>query len=211
MKNWSFGKLIGVFAGSFVALILIAVIVLKSTSSPTAKAQRMAQVQTQQMQPARMDVLSIELAKSKEQAQAALVAQQNSEKQLNIVRQEAQRNTQLLLERIRQLDSSLEALGKRMNDFEASRQRVEIVKPPRKASASTSTAAQVQRSSGAVHALPQSSGYKVQAVVGHRAWVQNGDAEDSVKAGDKLPPAQRELKVLAIDSNSGIVVTSPAL
>lgn len=211
MKNWSFGKLIGVFAGSFVALIVIAVVVLKATSSPTAKTKRVAQVQAQQAQPARMDVLSIELAKSKEQAQAALQAQQNSEKQLAIIRQESQRNTQLLLERIQQMDTKFAQLDLRMDHFEQSRQRVEIIKPPRKPVAPAVQPVRTQAHVSRANAMPSSSGYKVQAVVGHRAWVQNGDGEDSVKAGDKLPPAQRELKVLKIDSNSGIVVTSPAL
>ena len=45
MKNWSFGKLLGVFAGSFVALILIAVMVMKVSSSP-AKAKRMTPAQS---------------------------------------------------------------------------------------------------------------------------------------------------------------------
>lgn len=207
MKNWSFGKLLGVFAGSFVALIILAVVVMKMSASPATKAKRMAQAQAQAVQQPRMDVLSIELAKSKEQAQAALLAQQNSDKQLKIVRQESERNTQLLLSQIKQLDSTLAGLNQRMDYFEASRQRVEIVKPPRKAP--VQNAAQ-----GLAHnarSIPQSTGYKVQAVVGHRAWVKSGDREDSVKAGETLPPVQRELKVLAVDRDSGIVVTSPAL
>jgi len=207
MKNWSFGKLIGVFAGSFVALIVVAVVVIKATSSPAGKARRVAQAQAQSMQAPRMDVLSIELAKSREQAQAALQAQENSEKQLKIVRQESQRNTQLLLEQIKSLDDNLSGLKQRMDYYEQSRQRVEIVKPPRKQPAP----AESQRYARSAHPIPQSTGYKVQAVVGHRAWVKNGDSEDSVKAGDPLPPVQRELKVLAVDRDSGIVVTSPAL
>lgn len=206
MKNWSFGKLIGVFAGSFVALIVVAVVVIKASSSPAAKAKRTAQAQAQSVQP-RMDVLSIELAKSREQAQAALQAQENSEKQLKIVREESQRNTQLLLSQIKALDNNLSGLTQRMHDFEQSRQRVEIVKPPRREPAPVAS----QRYAKSAHPIPQSSGYKVQAVVGHRAWVKNGDSEDSIKAGDTLPPVQRELKVLSVDRDSGIVVTAPAL
>ncbi|MBB3269650.1 hypothetical protein I5Q41_17600 [Pseudomonas monteilii] len=207
MKNWSFGKLIGVFAGSFVALIVVAVVVMKATSSPAAKARRMAQNPTQSVQQPRMDVLSIELAKSREQAQAALQAQENSEKQLKIVREESQRNTQLLLSQIKALDNNLTGLNQRMDYFEQSRQRVEIVKPPRREPAPVVSQARAR----SVHPIPQSSGYKVQAVVGHRAWVKNGDSEDSIKAGDTLPPVQRELKVLSVDRDSGIVVTAPAL
>ena len=205
MKNWSFGKLMGVFAGSFLALIIVAVAVIK-LSAPSAKTKRVAQAQAQaaQQQP-RMDVLSIELAKSREQAQAALQAQKNSDEQLRIVRQESQRNTQLLLERINKLDNTISGLDQRMGYYEASRQRVEVIKPPRKALAPTP--AQGLARSG--HAIPQSSGYKVQAVVGHRAWVKSGDAEYSVEAGDKLPPVRRELGVVAIDGDSGIVVATP--
>ncbi|NIF27708.1 type IV secretion protein DotF [Pantoea sp. Tr-811] len=206
MKNWSFGKLIGVFAGSFVALILIAVVVIKAGSSPSASARRVAQTQAQTVQQPRMDVLSLELAKSREQTQAALQAQENSEKQLKIVRQESQQNTQLLLNQIKAMDTTLAGLEKRMQHYEQSRQHVEIVKPPRK----SHLVAPAQGVASRAHSIPQSSGYKVQAVVGHRAWVKNGDSEDSIKAGDKLPPVQRELKVVAIDRDSGIVVTSPA-
>jgi len=207
MKNWSFGKLIGVFAGSFLALIVVAVVVIKASSSPAAKTKRTAQIQAQSAQQPRMDVLSIELAKSREQAQAALQAQENSEKQLKIVREESQRNTQLLLSQIKNLDNSMSQLTQRMNSYEQNRQRVEIVKPPRRAPAPAAS----QGYARSAHPIPQSSGYKVQAVVGHRAWVKNGESEDSVKAGDKLPPVQRELKVLSVDRDSGIVVTSPAL
>lgn len=207
MKNWSFGKLIGVFAGSFLALIVLAVVVIKATSSPSAKARRTMQAQAQSVQQPRMDVLSIELAKSREQAQAALLAQENSEKQLKIVREESQRNTQLLLSQIKALDNNLSGLQQRMKFYEDSRQRVEVIKPPRRESAPAVAQGYAKRA----HPIPQSTGYKVQAVVGHRAWVKNGDSEDSVKAGDPLPPVQRELKVLAVDRDSGIVVTSPAL
>ncbi len=207
MKNWSFGKLIGVFAGSFVALIVVAVVVIKASSSPVAKAKRTAQIQAQSAQQPRMDVLSIELAKSREQAQAALQAQENSEKQLKIVREESQRNTQLLLSQIKNLDNSMSQLAQRMNSYEQNRQRVELVTPPRRAPAPAAS----QGYARSAHPIPQSSGYKVQAVVGHRAWVKNGESEDSVKAGDTLPPVQRELKVLSVDRDSGIVVTSPAL
>ncbi|AJA14226.1 type IV secretion protein DotF [Pseudomonas putida S12] len=207
MKNWSFGKLIGVFAGSFLALIVLAVVVIKATSSPAAKARRIPQSQAQLAQQPRMDVLSIELAKSREQAQAALQAQENSEKQLKIVREESQRNTQLLLSQIKALDNNLSGLQQRMQFYEDSRQRVEVIKPPRREPAPVVSQGYTRRA----HPIPQSSGYKVQAVVGHRAWVKNGDSEDSVKAGDPLPPVQRELKVLAVDRDSGIVVTSPAL
>ena len=131
MKNWSFGKLIGVFAGSFLALIVLAVVVIKATSSPAAKAKRVTQSQAQMAQPARMDVLSIELAKSREQAQAALQAQENSEKQLKIVREESQRSTQLLLSQIKALDTTLSSLQQRMGAYENSRQHVEVIKPPR--------------------------------------------------------------------------------
>ncbi|WDM58777.1 hypothetical protein K4A76_20425 [Pseudomonas sp. NEEL19] len=207
MKNWSFGKLIGVFAGSFLALIVLAVVVIKATSSPAAKAKRVTQSQAQMAQPARMDVLSIELAKSREQAQAALQAQENSEKQLKIVREESQRNTQLLLSQIKALDTTLSSLQQRMGAYENSRQHVEVIKPPRREPAPAAAQSYAKRA----HPIPQSTGYKVQAVVGHRAWVKHGEGEDSVKAGDPLPPAQRELKVLAVDRDSGIVVTSPAL
>lgn len=205
MKNWSFGKLVGVFLGVFLLVIAIAVAVIKATSSaPARRSSVPVQSQAIPQQP-RMDVLSIELEKSKEDTRKALEGQQNAQQQLQIVRQESQRNTQILLAQLKQLENSVNSLDQRMDYFEASRQRVEIIKPPRK----NPSPSQAQQLAESGKQLPASSGYKVQAVVGHRAWIKNGDHEDSVKPGDKLPPVQKELRVRAVDGDSGIVVTSP--
>jgi len=205
MKNWSFGKLIAAFAGAFVVVIAVAVIAIKATSSaPARKSAVPVQSQAMPQQP-RMDVLSIELEKSKEDTRKALEGQQNAQQQLQIVRQESQRNTQILLSRLKQLENTVNILEQRLNYFEASRQRVEIVKPPRKNPALS----EAQHLAETGKQIPVSSGYKVQAVVGHRAWIKNGEQEESVKPGDKLPPAQKELRVRAVDGDSGIVVTSP--
>lgn len=208
MKNWSFGKLMGVFAGSFVAIIVLAVVVMKMSASPVGKkvAVPNASFQQQQQQKSQVDVMSLQLDASKKQAQAALEAQKNSQTQLNIVRQEMQRNNQIMMSQFSQMNSKMDDMKQRMDFMEASRGRVEIIKPPRKDPQPSATTAMAKTGKH----VPESSGYKVQATVGNRAWIKSGDREDSVAPGDKLPPVQKELRVKAIDNDSGIVITGPA-
>lgn len=206
MKNWTFGKLLGVFGGSFVVVIIIAIIVIKSTSGPTHGRTVTTRTPAQQQPQPQVDVLSLELQKSQDAAKAALAAQKSSEQQLVVVRQEMQRNNAILAAQFQQVNTTMLDLKNRMDFMEASRGRVEIIKPPRK----TSSVAANDSSPKIAKRLPESSGYKVQATVGNRAWIKSGASEDSVAPGDKLPPVQKELRVKAVDNNSGIVITGPA-
>lgn len=205
MKNWTFGKLLGVFGGCFLVVIVIAIVVIKATSGPTNGRTVTTRTPVQQQSQPQVDVLALELQKSQDAAKTALAAQQNSEQQLVVVRQEMQRNNAILMAQFQQVNATMLDLKNRMDFMEASRGRVEIIKPPRKAPnavANDSTQKIAKR-------LPESSGYKVQATVGNRAWIKSGASEDSVVPGDKLPPVQKELRVKAVDNNSGIVITGP--
>jgi len=206
MKNWSFGKLMGVFAGSFVGLIIIVIIVMKITSGPVKGRTVTTRTPAQQQAQPPVDVLALELAKSQQTAKDALAAQQNSSNQLAIVRQEMQNNNAIFMGQFQKMNATMSDLKNRIDFMEASRGRVEIIKPPRKTlhtPANDSVPKIAKR-------LPESSGYKVQATVGNRAWIKSGVSEDSVIPGDKLPPVQKELRVRAVDNNSGIVITGPA-
>lgn len=206
MKNWSFGKLIGVFAGSFLAIIIIAVIIMKATSSPVKRVPTPSTQFRQPQQKTQIDVLALQLESSQNDAKKALDAQVQSQQQVMIVRDEMRRNNQLMINQFAQMNAQLSEMKQRMDAMDANRNTVQIIKPPRKAPAPSANQTMVQNSK----AVPESSGYKVQATVGNRAWIKSGDREDSVKPGDKLPPVQRDLRIKAIDNESGIVITGPA-
>lgn len=206
MKNWSFGKLIGVFAGSFLAIIIIAVIIMKATSSPVKRVPTPSTQFQQPQQKTQIDVLALQLESSQNDAKKALDAQVQSQQQVMIVRDEMRRNNQLMINQFAQMNAQLSEMKQRMDAMDANRNTVQIIKPPRKAPAPSANQTMVQNSK----AVPESSGYKVQATVGNRAWIKSGDREDSVKPGDKLPPVQRDLRIKAIDNESGIVITGPA-
>jgi len=206
MKNWSFGKLIGVFAGSFLAIIIIAVVIMKASSSPVKRVPTPSTQFQQPEQKTQVDVLALQLETSQKDAKKALDAQVQSQQQVMIVRDEMRRNNQLMINQFAQMNAQLGEMKQRIDAMDASRNTVQIIKPPRKAPAPSANEAMVQNSK----AVPESSGYKVQATVGNRAWIKSGDREDSVKPGDKLPPVQRDLRIKAIDNESGIVITGPA-
>lgn len=206
MKNWSFGKLIGVFAGCFLAIIIIAVVIMKASSSPVKRVPTPSTQFQQPEQKTQVDVLALQLETSQKDAKKALDAQVQSQQQVMIVRDEMRRNNQLMINQFAQMNAQLGEMKQRIDAMDASRNTVQIIKPPRKVPAPSATETMVQNSK----AVPESSGYKVQATVGNRAWIKSGDREDSVKPGDKLPPVQRDLRIKAIDNESGIVITGPA-
>lgn len=207
MKNWSFGKLLAVFCGSFLVIIVIAIVIMKMSASPTGK--KVAYSNSSQQKPqqtSEMDVISLQLNASQKQAREALLAQENSQSQLVIVRQEMQRNNKIMLDQLAQMASKMNEITQRMDLIETSRGRVDIVKPPRRAPQASAAATMAKNGTH----LPESSGYKVQATVGDRAWIRSGNKEFSVKPGDKMPATAKELRVNAVDNDSGLVITSPS-
>nr|WP_228857640.1 hypothetical protein [Pseudomonas syringae]QOQ33364.1 hypothetical protein [Pseudomonas syringae pv. actinidiae] len=206
MKNWSFGKLIGVFAGCFLLIIIIAVVIMKASSSPVKRVPTPSTQFQQPEQKTQVDVLALQLEASQKDAKKALDAQVQSQQQVMIVRDEMRRNNQLMINQFAQMNAQLNDMKQRVDSMDARRNTVEIIKPPRKVATPSANEIMAHNSK----AVPESSGYKVQATVGNRAWIKSGDREDSVKPGEKLPPVQRDLRIKAIDNESGIVITGPA-
>ncbi|KPY55603.1 hypothetical protein [Pseudomonas amygdali] len=206
MKNWSFGKLIGVFAGCFLLIIIIAVVIMKASSSPVKRVPTPSTQFQQPEQKTQVDVLALQLEASQKDAKKALDAQVQSQQQVMIVRDEMRRNNQLMINQFAQMNAQLNDMKQRVDSMDARRNTVEIIKPPRKVATPSANEIMAHNSK----AVPESSGYKVQATVGNRAWIKSGDREESVKPGEKLPPIQRDLRIKAIDNESGIVITGPA-
>lgn len=207
MKGWSFGKLMAVFGGAFFAIIIITVVVLKASSSPTGKRVSTPNPALQQpQQQSQIDVMSLQLAASQKQAQEALQAQTNSQQQLAVVREEMRRNNQIMMTQFSQITAKQDEMKRRMDLMDAGRATVQIIKPPRKDPAKSPS----QIAAANAKPIPESSGYKVQATVGNRAWIKAGDREESLKPGEKLPPVSKPLQIQSVDSSSGLVIMAPA-
>jgi len=202
MKNMSFGKLMAIFGGSLVVVIILAVVIIKATSGPKPGSTVVTQRHQTQFQPQQPDILAEQLRR--EQV-ASAAAREMSAQQSQAMQQALQQQNQAVMQRLDGIAIGLNALDQRVAAIENSRRPtgVQVIKPERKPR--TSPVKQLEK--GATP-LPANSGYKVQATVGKRAWIAAGEPEDSVSVGETLPPVKKPLVVRAVDNESGIVITS---
>lgn len=200
MKNMSFGKLMAIFGGIFVVVIIAAVVIIKMTNSTKQGASVVTQRHQQPQQEQKPDVLG-ERLKAQQDLQNSQAA---SAAQTQIMQQTIQQGNTAITQRLDSLASDITAIDQRLLALEGKRATSEIVvKSPRKQKIS----AIKQLAKGATP-IPTSSGYKVQSTVGARAWVDAGEHSDSVSVGETLPPVAKVLRVRAVDSDSGIVITT---
>ena len=202
MKNMSFGKLMAIFGGSLVVVIILAVVIIKATSGPKLGSTVVTQRHQTQFQPQQPDILAEQLRREQE---ASAAAREMSAQQAQAMQQALQQQNQAVMQRLDGIAIGLNALDQRVAAIENSRRPtgVQVIKPERKPR--TSPVKQLEK--GATP-LPANSGYKVQATVGKRAWIAAGEHEDSVSVGETLPPVKKPLVVRAVDNESGIVITS---
>jgi hypothetical protein len=202
MKNMSFGKLMAIFGGSLVVVIILAVVIIKATSGPKPGSTVVTQRHQTQFQPQQPDILAEQLRREQE---ASAAAREMSAQQAQAMQQALQQQNQAVMQRLDGIAIGLNALDQRVAAIENSRRPtgVQVIKPERKPR--TSPVKQLEK--GATP-LPANSGYKVQATVGKRAWIAAGEHEDSVSVGETLPPVKKPLVVRAVDNESGIVITS---
>lgn len=202
MKNMSFGKLMAIFGGSLVVVIILAVVIIKATSGPKPGSKVVAQRHQTEFQPQQPVILADQLRREQE---ASAAAREMSAQQAQAMQQALQQQNQAVMQRLDGIAIGLNALDQRVAAIENSRRPtgVQVIKPERKPR--TSPVKQLDK--GATP-LPANSGYKVQATVGKRAWIAAGEHEDSVSVGETLPPVKKPLVVRAVDNESGIVITS---
>lgn len=100
------------------------------------------------------------------------------------------------------INQNMDNLDQRLTFLEESRRpvHVKVVKPKAKNDASKTTRASRSRSQ-APKAL---AGYKVNAIVGHRAWLQENSREVSLTTGDQLN-GKKPYKVKSVDAANGII------
>jgi hypothetical protein len=202
MKNMSFGKLMAIFGGSLVVVIIIAVIIVNATSGPKPGSKVVTQRHQTQFQPQQPDILAEQLRREQE---ASAAAREMFTQQTQAMQQALQQQNQAVMQRLDGITIGLNALDQRVTAIENSRRPtgVQIIKPERKPR--TSPVKQLEK--GATP-LPANSGYEVQAIVGKRAWIVADEHEDSVSVGDTLPPVKKPLVVRAVDNESGIIIMS---
>ncbi len=202
MKDMSFGKLMAIFGGSLVVVIILAVVVIKANSGPKPGTKVVTQRYQTQDQPQGPDILAEQLRREQE---AAETAREMSAKQARAIEQAIQQQNQAVMQRLDGISTGMLALEQRVSAIENIRRptSVQIIKPE-----NAPRAQPVKKLERGAAQLPANSGYKVQATVGKRAWIAAGEHEDSVTVGETLPPVQKPWVVRAVDNESGIVVTS---
>jgi len=202
MNNMSFGKLMAIFGGSLFVLILFAVLIIKATSAPKLGSKVVTQRHQTQFQEQQPDILAEQLRREQE---ASAAAREMAAQQAKAMQQALQQQNQAVMQRLDGIAAGLSALDQRVTAIENSRRpaSVQVIKPER--TSRTSPVKPLEKGSAP---LPTNSGYKVQATVGKRVWVAAGEHEDSVSVGEALPPVKKPPVVHAVDSESGIVITS---
>ncbi len=203
MKNLSFGKLMALFGAGLIAVMLIAVIIIKLASAPKPTGAVVTQRHQTQFQPQQPDILAEQLRREQESAAAAKAA---AAQQTQAMQQALQQHSQVLTQRLESISNNMSMLEQRIAAVENIRRptSVQIVKPERNRSEKKQL-----YGDGKTFPLPANLGYRVQATVGNRAWISAGDHEVNLTVGEALPPAP-PLVVQTIDPESGVVITSSA-
>ncbi|MGS0567166.1 hypothetical protein [Xanthomonas oryzae] len=190
-QSMSFGKLLGIFGGSMVLLMIVAVTIIKvSSGSPKNEVVTRKPVQAQQQvkeQQPDADIIS------------EIDRRQSLANQENAASAAAQQRQQALAMQVEALSVDLESLRSRITALESGRSSDLVVKPQRR-----SSQARARSYPAGSSVLPTSSGYKVQATVSGRAWIESEGGEDSVRVGDTLPPDKR---VEAISPDTGVIIS----
>ncbi|ARR15295.1 MULTISPECIES: hypothetical protein [Xanthomonas] len=190
-QSMSFGKLLGIFGGSMVLLMIVAVIIIKvSSGSPNNEVVTRKPVQAQQQvkeQQPEADIIS------------EMDRRQSLANQENAASAAAQQRQQALAMQVEALSVDLESLRSRITALESGRSSDLVVKPQRR-----SSQAKARSYPAGSSVLPTYSGYKVQATVSGRAWIESEGGEDSVRVGDTLPPDKR---VEAISPDTGVIIS----
>lgn len=234
MKNMSFGKLLGIFAGFLLVILIGAVAIMKMSQKKGANsvvtktyAPAETQVANQPAAPTAPVAPEQQVAQIPAQAgpaQAALPSQQNATPaassnpreqhpaglgaQALYVEPAQQQDVAL---RLASIDSKLESIQSRLAAVEGKCGSSMTAKDQRSPATPQRTAKRVPREqhSNKVAAAPRqtSSEVKALAVVGNRAWVRGTDgAEDSVTTGDTLPAVRP--RVHSVDASNGVVIMS---
>lgn len=205
-KKMSFGQLAGIGAGLFVVVMVIAGFVISSTSKPPQKVatKRPVQFEAPAADSVEIGQLRNELQQLKARVDAnAQAAQEAFAKTAAAVDQQ---NANLST-----MGSNFQQAENRIGQLEKQRMgtRVQIIKPEDQ-HARPRRSERIAAAPANVHAarpmqLSGQGDYRVQAAVGNRAWIRNGDEEISVREGEVIP-LQGQLVVKRVTSGGQVSV-----
>ncbi|WP_460199027.1 hypothetical protein ACE15N_21675 (plasmid) [Xanthomonas campestris pv. passiflorae] len=194
-QSMSFGKLLGIFGGAMLLLMIVAVVIIKfSSGGPknevvTRKPVSAQQQHVEEQQPEGDIIAEMDRRQS-------LADQENAASAASAA---AQQRQQALAMQVEALSVDVESLRSRIAALESGRSSDLVAKPQRR-----SSQARARSYPAGSSVLPTSSGYKVQATVSGRAWIESEGGEDSVRVGDTLPPDKR---VEAISPDTGVIIS----
>ena len=211
MKNWSFGKLLGVFGGGFVLLMVIAfgviMAVAKNKNAPAKKAantQQLAPIQTAAPNP-RAENIGIE-------GQLDDSDERKERKQISEDIKTLAANQQLLNDSVNAVSQKVDAalatpgsLAKRGNPYEV--RKIMVPSLPRE-----SRLKKVALPAGAIK-LTNETGWDILAIAQGKAFLENKFGQPlTVSKGDFIPPSENDESlgylIKAIDPDNKIIWVS---
>lgn len=97
MKNMSFGKLMAIFGGSLVVVIILAVVIIKATSGPKPGSTVVTQRHQTEFQPQQPVILADQLRREQE---ASAAAREMSAQRAQAMQQALQQQNQAVMQRL---------------------------------------------------------------------------------------------------------------
>jgi hypothetical protein len=187
MKDWSFGKLMGVFAGMMLVIIMIVAVVMSTGNKkpPPRVAKQRSETNFNQ----RTDIMAEQLRRQQEQEELLRTSSAEQQAALKkIIDAQAAQNNQLM-QRLEGMSRYIAGVEQRIAYLEQMRRptSVRVIKPERESR--NDLAPKGSGPSRGAKTIPKPtevSGYKVYATVGNRAWIN----DDSYTAGDELPDSE---------------------
>lgn len=188
-KKMSFGQLVGLGAGLFVLVMVVAGFIISSTSKPPQKVAMKRPAQFDAPPAAsnvEMEQLRNELQQLKARVDANAQASQDAFAKTAAAVDQHSANVSAMGGHLQQVDNRIGLLEKQRTGT-----RVQIVKPedqqarPKRSERLAAAPANVHEARPM--RLSGEGDYKVQAAVGNRAWIRNGDEEISVREGEVIP------------------------
>lgn len=200
----SFEKLLAIFGGSFVVIIILTVIIMSLASGSKPNAKVVSQRHEQPFEPRPQEDIFAEQLRREKDASIRELAEQQSDamKQVRAMQENQQRQNEAMMQRIEGMSSAMNAVEGRISTIEINRlaaKSVQIIKPERK------TRSPQQESDAAP--LQINPEHKLLSIVGKRAWIDTGEGEYSIAAGEN-PPLPSDVTITHAADNAPTAITS---
>jgi len=225
-KKMSFGQLIGIGGGVFIAMLVIAAIIISAmgskkpppvTKQPVQFAAPANELEMEQIH-AQLKQLEDRLDANAQATKTAFTETARAIDQQNANIGTLNNNINATADRVTKLEQL--RINTHVNvikpaDAEDRPTRAERLATPPKAQAATAPASEAGNASSGrarqqpakTHAFSSNSDYKVVGTVGRRVWIREGDREFSVTEGEQLPVRKEQLIVQRVAPNGQVSVS----